>query len=634
MQAHSARAPICYPVHPPVVRPVPRPAQPARRYSHAPRERYAPFQFTREKAARLFHEKDKKRLFAPLECELKQTQIPGIVPFNDPIRKEYLLFCFSKAQIKGYKFTFRHGYNQQKIVRRDGRVEIEQWIQWRNGKGEVGDCSYDEQSEGSGISGQIKPYPHDLVEKALDRFDFEHLLLPLDIPKMEKEAALPKAKHLRKAALVRDFARARIDALEEERCLRAARELEPMAHHHEILYVRPAYEELSIDWYYLPVFSLHYPGQPARIMSATNSNTSGGGDISIIKSMGLGAVLGVGASFFIPGGIFIRLLTPIAGAIGSALMGPLVRNIQYRFHKSSMRSDKKANESVAESVSDKMRRKRIGMGHQSETIEEPVSEASIGKTEGKILHVAKIYFDTLGLDPQTPVTRESVQRAHRKMALKYHPDKGGSSEKMQSLNDARDVMLTRLGKPGASKRHYSTAAPVKVKLPPRSTFDPMARQLIDAVLIEKNYKKAKVLVYEKDVPVDAHDVGENTLLTEAAKKGDLGAVKFALGELEASPDTSCDCPKHRTALHYAAKAGREDIVAELLEHGAHPNLIDSDGNTAMDVAINAQTVAVLNKHGGVRNDDRSVWKKIAGYSSDERTILVEGQGNKVPVRKK
>lgn len=41
---------------------------------------------------------------------------------------------------------------------------------------------------------------------------------------------------------------------------------------------------------------------------------------------------------------------------------------------------------------------------------------------------------------------EVIKKAYRKLALKYHPDRGGSEEKMKEINDAYEIIKDRKGK--------------------------------------------------------------------------------------------------------------------------------------------------------------------------------------------
>lgn len=179
------------------------------------------------------------------------------------------------------------------------------------------------------------------------------------------------------------------------------------------------------------------------------------------------------------------------------------------------------------------------------------------------------------------------------------------------------------------KRSYCTRMKmVEVRQPPASIYDPSARKLINAVLVEKDYKKAKYLVEVEEVHPDAHDKGENTLLSEAAKQGDIKAIRFAIDVLGASPDASCDCPCHNTALHYGAQKNA-GVVRVLLEKGATVNLINSLGQTSLDVAIasgNKEAVKLLQSSGGIEHAHQMhVARKIFGYRSQDRTLLVGQQ---------
>eukprot|EP01025_Chloroclados_australasicus_P030807 TRINITY_DN309_c0_g1_i1.p1 TRINITY_DN309_c0_g1~~TRINITY_DN309_c0_g1_i1.p1 ORF type:complete len:432 (-),score=76.90 TRINITY_DN309_c0_g1_i1:478-1773(-) len=48
------------------------------------------------------------------------------------------------------------------------------------------------------------------------------------------------------------------------------------------------------------------------------------------------------------------------------------------------------------------------------------------------------YYKLLGVDKNA--TEDELKRAHRKLALKHHPDKGGDAEKFQEINQAYDVL--------------------------------------------------------------------------------------------------------------------------------------------------------------------------------------------------
>lgn len=186
-----------------------------------------------------------------------------------------------------------------------------------------------------------------------------------------------------------------------------------------------------------------------------------------------------------------------------------------------------------------------------------------------------------------------------------------------------------------SRLKFSTyqALAAKIKHPPRSVFDPNAHKLIMEVIDNKNYPNALQLVKAGKVHPDGHDSGENTLLTECVKRGTVKDVEFAIDTLGASLDTSCDCPIHNTALHYAASRGDKKITEALLKRKATVNLINSRGQTALDMAIenkNVEQQKLLAAHGGQQHvtlDTASgSWArmkgKFIGYKPDDRILLL------------
>lgn len=126
------------------------------------------------------------------------------------------------------------------------------------------------------------------------------------------------------------------------------------------------------------------------------------------------------------------------------------------------------------------------------------------------------------------------------------------------------------------------SADMKTAVPKRISFsEPRAGELIKAIR-SKEYECARELVCRQKVNVDGHTCNENTALTDAAKRGDVDGLRFLLRDLKANPHASCDCPAHRTALHYAAKHGHLEATQVLLEYGANPNIEDSNGYIAWD----------------------------------------------------
>ena len=53
--------------------------------------------------------------------------------------------------------------------------------------------------------------------------------------------------------------------------------------------------------------------------------------------------------------------------------------------------------------------------------------------------------DILGMEPGTVADELSVKTAYRRAAQKYHPDKGGSTEMMQAVNQAYAMLQSNYG---------------------------------------------------------------------------------------------------------------------------------------------------------------------------------------------
>lgn len=61
------------------------------------------------------------------------------------------------------------------------------------------------------------------------------------------------------------------------------------------------------------------------------------------------------------------------------------------------------------------------------------------------------YDEALDLfDLKAGYTADDVNRRFKRLAMKFHPDRGGSVEQMQDLNDARDTLLKTAGRPSGS----------------------------------------------------------------------------------------------------------------------------------------------------------------------------------------
>jgi preprotein translocase subunit Sec63 len=53
--------------------------------------------------------------------------------------------------------------------------------------------------------------------------------------------------------------------------------------------------------------------------------------------------------------------------------------------------------------------------------------------------------DILGMEPGSIADEATVKQAYRRAAQKYHPDKGGSTEMMQTVNEAYNILQSNYG---------------------------------------------------------------------------------------------------------------------------------------------------------------------------------------------
>ena len=99
--------------------------------------------------------------------------------------------------------------------------------------------------------------------------------------------------------------------------------------------------------------------------------------------------------------------------------------------------------------------------------------------------------------------------------------------------------------------------------------------------------------------LDAVNEARSTPLHLAASSGARECVDLVLARRSKKKpaDVVVDAPDRlgRTALHYAARRGRDAFAKVLLRRGADPRVLNGRGQTAFDVAVDV--------HGAIRDED-------------------------------
>lgn len=112
-----------------------------------------------------------------------------------------------------------------------------------------------------------------------------------------------------------------------------------------------------------------------------------------------------------------------------------------------------------------------------------------------------------------------------------------------------------------------------------------------------NAAAVRVLLQRGANPMAAHSLSKWQALHFAAVHGQAAAVTVLLDSMgpdaasaaanvQLGPEELC-----RTALHLACTSGSAETVRELLKFGAHPNVVDADGNTPLHLCCDAAAPA-------------------------------------------
>lgn len=574
---------------------------------------YIPHAFSKEEAANRIQRSNSDRILAPLSIETK-----GLVfSDNDPLKKVLVPIQGVNVEVDSTKYWGEYGRDRVKVVYKNGKMTTKTKTDWYSTEGTLPSCKYTQEDSGMTIYSGFK-WDSVLIESALEDHSINHQLRPFN-PQDPLEQETIIDPFLKRASVAREIAESRLFDREAQRARQKI--LHTVRCDHVRVYrVLVSFQPIVINPYYLPAYILQSTGRPPQVLPALsrkNVKVFGSYPVSSTKLGAVGLVAGIAATcvfpqIALPARLAWVILPSISGFVWARYRDTLEQNLQQK----RITRDQELNDSVTETLADKNRR--------------------LSTKKHQYLRLDPIYFEILGLDPCQSVSERMVIIAFHKRLNQVHPDhqkdkdpatQAKYTKKTAELIAAKEKMLKAIRNQYEGKRNYSTLQP------PRSTRDSRMHRLISAVLDEKDYPKALQLVRKEEIHPDAHDAGENTLVAEAAKRGDIEAIRFAIRKLGASPDTSCDCPAHRTPLHYAASRGNAAATRVLLELGANPSLINTYGETPLDIAKKKQqteVIELLEKAGAVayvtdkslKGLSRSAYGKVIGYNSADRTIAL------------
>lgn len=595
---------------------------------------YIPHAFPIEEAAGRFTQADERRLFAPSVSKNSSA----LASTSNPLKKIFAPIFGINVSITHVHYSGQYAIDRTETTTNDkGESTTRTYTDWYDTSGTLEPQEYNQEDRNMSIYAGFT-WHRNTIEHALQGYPITRSLQPFDIKDCDADIFVDP--FMLRGALAYSMAIERIKSAESSRAEQDIRRriscdgARVYSSNISIVYERDEedLDKFYLNKYLLPAYVLQYDDTPARVLSAISQKdyyVYGAAPLSVPKVTAAGAITSSLLAFALREIIppEFQFLLVLGSTIASAFWAHSGLSIRYTMQQGGIEASKNDNEKVSESLADKERFEATARDFKTIIDSKP------------ILDLDPSFYTVMGLDPSKPVDEEMVQAAFVKKIKEAHPDQQtGNTQQTRELLEARQRFFTALGKKppinSSSRREFSTYAPVRLKEPPTSVAHHNAGLLIRTVLEEKNYKKAEVLVKEERAFVDSHDKNENTLLTEAAKKGDRKAVCFAIDTLKASVDTSCDCPCHYTALHYAAEGGKHDIMEDLLKRKANPNLISYPrGYTAMDLAYLAKdqkAMQILEKHGGVRHrtlegNNLSWSRRLFGFKPSERGILNSGE---------
>ncbi|MDX1900990.1 MAG: ankyrin repeat domain-containing protein, partial [Gammaproteobacteria bacterium] len=585
---------------------------------------FIPHAFSHDEAIKKITETEQRRLFAPLNPYAQKSAVSIL---ESPLKKVLLPFFGMQAEITSTQYEGEYGTKHTYVTYTDkGSPIVHTYISWHPIKGTLGSCEYTPEERDMLIYAGYT-WSANTIEHALQCHPILSKLKSFDLNKIPSDTYIDS--FLKRSANAQSAGHARIKQNETERAKEDIK-LQTGSPYTKVNRLNMQLKNFRSSSFMLPAYVLQYQNCPPRVLSAITKDDHeilGKAPISPEKSALAAALVSTLATI-----VFFEAALParIAMIIGSSLFGAAWARyrlaISAYLQENQLNKDKKYNESIHATEADQERFK---------CTQRDFSFFNKESVASQLLTIEPKNYSIMGLDPDQPISEKIVYAAFARKIQIVHPDhQNGSAEKTRELIKAREQFIDALKRhtqnhsSHPSGKRFFSSRPTYIQEPPRSVYHPHAAKLIREMLVIKNYSAALRMVKEEEVHPDAHDQGENTLLAEAAKQGDCHAIRFAIDELHASPDTSCDCPAHKTPLHYAVENGHRTAAKLLLEKSANPNLINSYGETPLDIAYQKhddKTINLLQQWGAIRGEKGllvTLRRYTFGYGSDERTRLL------------
>ena len=177
-------------------------------------------------------------------------------------------------------------------------------------------------------------------------------------------------------------------------------------------------------------------------------------------------------------------------------------------------------------------------------------------------------YNVLGLQPGS--SDKEIAAKHRELFMKHHPDKGGSLEQIEKINQARDVLKKLVDQTATGISSYIGSSNQKTKI-----YD----EFISAIK-SNNVEEVKRLLTQ-GVDVNAQDEYGYNPLFYAVVNGNTEMVKLLI---EAGADVNTKNKFGTTPLFSVALLGRTEVAKLLIEAGADVNTKNVNGETPLFTA--------------------------------------------------